>query len=170
LYSYVASANHSNFIFYSSISNSYIVSGSSSEQTVRLNYGLIRVISTNSSKNTCYYYSSFLLCAYVNNGLQSQIKDSYMYHCNIKDNYATYSVCLRFDYNQHYIKDCNIINNIQSTNYNGIIFNANSAATLMYGCCLINNINKEDNNKYLFFISSGSITIYKCYIDKYSKS
>jgi hypothetical protein len=54
--------NNYNFILYSSITYSD-QSTTNQQRTVHLQYGLIRIISTNSSNNRCRQYSSFYLLA-----------------------------------------------------------------------------------------------------------
>jgi hypothetical protein len=82
IYSYISSSNNYNFILYSSITYSEQSTNTNQYATVYLLYGLIRIISTNSSNNRCYKYSSFYLWAtnHELKGINITNNNSFFFH------------------------------------------------------------------------------------------
>jgi hypothetical protein len=155
-----------NFVLYSTISESYYT-GSGRWGTIYLGYGQIRIISTNSSNNVCYYMSSCYLVA-INNGASSDLKysmeDSYVHYCYVMNNYANNYICIYFNSYKHTCEECNIINNSQVSSSWGTFECESSSPTITINkCCLINN-NAIGNGIYLFFVNTGTMYVKECTI------
>jgi hypothetical protein len=170
LYTYIENTLKYNFVLYSTISESYYSSGKP-YGTIRLEYGQIRVISTNSSDNIAYGDSSFHLRAYDNsessNSLKYCTEDSYMHYCYMMNGYANYGCCIAFWYNKQLFEENNVINNSQtSSTYSGTLANAYDSPypiTIINKCCLIKN-NAIGNGIYLFCVYGGIMEVRECTI------
>jgi hypothetical protein len=131
-----------------------------------LYYGQIAVISSNSSDNVCYRYSSFALYAKDNSASSSQLnystEDSYVHYCYVMNNFASYGwICINFWYKKHTCESSNIINNSQKSTSYGIITNAYDSpypTTIINKCCLIKN-NLYGSGLYLFYVDTSGSTM-----------
>jgi hypothetical protein len=132
-----------------------------------LKYGQIRVISTNSSDNVCYFSSSFRFDAKTNSAYSSQLnystEDCYMHYCYVMNNYADYRSCLRLTYCKQTCEECNIINNSQSTNSSGTFYCDGNPTITINKCCLIKN-NAIGSGEYLFNRGNGAMEVRECTI------
>jgi hypothetical protein len=169
LYTGINSALKYNFVLYCTISESYYSSGSPTG-TIWLQYGQIRIISTNSSDNVCYWGSSFRLDGMSNSGYSDQLNystdNSYIHYCYMLNNYANGCTCLILYYNRETCEESNIINNSQGTTNYGTVSNNNIGYDTIIAinkCCLIKN-NEKGSGKYLFAVCCGTIEVNECKI------
>jgi hypothetical protein len=164
----VAMKRNYNFILYTSIAYSNRLTYNS-HFTVALYSGLIRVISTNSSNNDCYQKSSFLSKP-SNNELTSITNyskdDAYFLFCSISNNYDSLYECWMFVGQKQSSQKCNIINNSQESDGDGIISSHDAYNTISECCFLKNNNNGKG---WLIWKASGTINIISCTIDKTNK-
>jgi hypothetical protein len=162
LYSRIDSALKYNFVLYSTISESYYTGSGSPYGTIIMYYGQIRIISTNSSNNVCYYDSSFALYAYDNSAsssLKYSTEDGYIHYCYAINNYAKNYCCIWFNSYIHKCEDSNIINNSQGSSGGGILNEGSYSTITINKCCLIKN-----SNLYLFWVNSGTMEVRDCTI------
>jgi hypothetical protein len=174
IYSWTGSYQNYNYVLDCSISFSNQLSNTN-YYTVDLYGGVERVISTNSSNNICYQYSSFEIHP-CNSALSTEIKystqNAYIYYSTISNNYATDSICIWFEsWNSKaydYANECNFINNSQYSSSESIV-RSSSSYTTINGCCFIKN-NENGNGCILFYAVNYYMTISNCSIDNYSDS
>jgi hypothetical protein len=163
IYSFIGSntSYNLNYILYSSFAYSDPKTYTS-DVTVYLKYGISRVISTNSSHNTCHCDSAFLIDA-ASHSLTSNPyysnDDSYIHFCSISNNYATNIATLFFNYNQQRVEKTNVINNSEMSTSYGIVHNGEAKTVTINDCCFVKN--NGNGNGYLF---RGIMTINNCFI------
>jgi len=140
-------ASQSNIVEYLSVSfcsNTHV-----GDSSVSLQLGNQRVDNTNSSFNKAYSVSSI----FFQN--PSSLTSS---HCTISNNFASHSICLKFNFASGTISSANIIRN--DSTYNVIICVSGTTGAPKLKYCIF-----QSNIKTLFYVSSGSLEVSHSFID-----